>query len=84
MVEASGSRLGRKWAYLIIGSGALILAWSASTFQIVALASRAFALYYMLQCIVAATVMKGWMRRGASLSLAAVLLAITVFATPAG
>ncbi len=84
MVEASGGRLGRKWAYLVIGTGALLLAWSASTFQIVALASRAFALYYMLQCIVAATVFRGWIRKASSLSLAVVLLAIAVFATPAG
>ncbi len=33
-----------------------MLTWSANTFEIIALASRAFAFYYMLQCLVAMSV----------------------------
>ena len=56
----------------------------ADTFQILALASRAFALYYLLQCLVAirlsnSLVQKAWM---SLVSLA--LLFIVLFAVPAG
>lgn len=34
----------------------MALAWSGSTFEIIALASRAFAFYYLLQCLVALSV----------------------------
>lgn len=82
IVEATGGRLGRRWSYLLIGAGALILVWTAGTFQIVALASRAFALYYMLQCLVAASILKRNVRGFAALALAAVMLAIALFAVP--
>lgn len=82
IVEATHGKLGRRWAYLLIGAGATVLVWTAGTFQIVALASRAFALYYMLQCLVSATVTEDLPRRLAALALGAVMLAITLFATP--
>jgi hypothetical protein len=84
MVEASGGRISHKLAYLVIGAGAVLLAWSASTFEIVALASRAFAVYYMLQCLVAFTVSEGLFRKASALLLATILLAVAVFATPVG
>jgi len=84
IVEATRRRLGHRAAYLIIGTGAILLAWSASTMEIVALASRAFALYYMLQCLVAFTVVRGAGRKTGSAALALLMLAVTVFATPVG
>jgi len=84
IVEATRQRISHKAAYLILGGGSIILTWSASTFQIVALASRAFAFYYMIQCLVAVTVTKSITRKLLMILLALILLAITLFATPVG
>ena len=66
-----------------MGGGAIALTWSASTLEIVALASRAFAFYYMLQCLVAFSVSKSTAQRAGMAVLAAALGFITVFAAPA-
>lgn len=84
MVEATRRKISHKVAYLVIGTGAVILAWSASTFQIVALASRAFAFYYMMQCLVAFSVSKNRTERTGMVVLAVLLLAVALFSTPAG
>ena len=84
IVEATREIIRHKVAYLILGGGSIILSWSVSTFQIVALASRAFAFYYMIQCLVAVTVTKSAFRKFCMLLLALILLAITLFATPVG
>ncbi len=84
IVEATRQRISHKAAYLILGGGSIILTWSASTFQIVALASRAFAFYYMIQCLVAVTVTKSTTRKLLMIFLALILLAITLFASPVG
>ncbi len=62
---------------------AIALTWSASTLEIVALASRAFAFYYMLQCLVAISVSKSTVQRIGMAMVAAALGFITVFAVPA-
>jgi len=82
--ETTQGHLTTKWACLLIGGGAIMLTWSASTLQIVALASRAFAFYYMLQCLVAISVSQSFGQRMAMAGLAIVLGFITVFAVPAG
>ncbi len=51
--------------------------------EIIAIASRAFAFYYMLQCLVAATVSRSMGQRLGILAIAVVLGFITVFAVPA-
>ena len=84
IVEATRQKISHKTAYLVIGIGAAMLTWSASTFQIVALASRAFAFYYMMQCLVAFSVSKKSLEKVGMVLLAILLLAVTVFATPAG
>jgi hypothetical protein len=73
-----------KWGYLFVGGGAIALTWSADTLEILALASRAFAFYYMLQCFVAMTVSKSPWHRAGLAAIAAALGFITVFAVPAG
>ena len=83
MAEVTHQRLKPKYAYILIGGGAIALTWSASTLEIVALASRAFAFYYLLQCLVAFTVSKSSAQKLGVLLLAAVLAFITVFAVPA-
>ena len=59
-----------------------MLAWSASTLEIVAIASRAFAFYYMLQCLVAINVSKSTGQRIGMAIRAPVLAFITLFAMP--
>jgi hypothetical protein len=84
MVEASNQRIQSKAAYGIICGGAIILTWSADTIEILAIASRAFAFYYLLQCFVAISVSKKLSQKSGMILLAAVLAFITVFAVPAG
>lgn len=83
MQEVSHHRMKTNWAYLIIGAGAIGLTWLADTFQILALASRAFAFYYFLQCFVAISVAKSTMHKAGFTAIAAILAFITVFAVPA-
>ncbi len=84
MTEATHQHIRQRWGYLIIGGGAIALTWSADTFQIVALASRAFAFYYLLQCLVAISVSKSRLQQAGMVILATVLGFITIFAVPAG
>lgn len=83
MVESTNKRVDNKHAYLIICGGAIILCFSP-TLTILALASRAFAFYYLLQCLVAVTVSKSGAQRLFFGVVAAVLAFITMFAVPAG
>jgi hypothetical protein len=83
MVEVTHEHIKAKWGYILIGGGALALTWSADTLEIVALASRSFAFYYMLQCFVAISVSKSTLQRIGMGSIAAVLAFITMFAVPA-
>lgn len=83
MVEATHKRVDSKHAYLIICGGALALAF-LPTLTILALASRAFAFYYMLQCLVAITVSKSGLQKTFFRLIAVVLAFITLFAVPAG
>jgi hypothetical protein len=83
MQETTHGHLKAKWGCIFVGGGAIALTWSASTLEIVALASRAFAFYYMLQCLVAICVSKSSMQRVGMALLAAALGFITVFAVPA-
>lgn len=83
MVEATHNHVDSKHANLIICGGALILAFFP-TLTILALASRAFAFYYMLQCLISATVAKSALQKGFFIAIAAVLAFIALFAVPAG
>ncbi len=83
MQETTHGHLKAKWGCILVGGGAIALSWSASTIEIVALASRAFAFYYMLQCLVAISVSKSTRQKVTMAALAAVLGFITVFAVPA-
>lgn len=52
--EESRGRLPARVSYLAIAIFAVALIWNSNIFEVVALASRAFAFYYMLQAISAA------------------------------
>ena len=47
-------KLSAKYGYVLVAVVGIVLVWTADVFQIISLASRAFAVYYGLQCIVAA------------------------------
>ncbi|MGI9241866.1 MAG: hypothetical protein ACR2RV_13770 [Verrucomicrobiales bacterium] len=84
MEEATQGHLKSKFGTILVGGGAIALSWSASTVEILAIASRAFAFYYMLQCLVAVTVCKSTPKRIGVVAIACVLAFITIFAVPAG
>ena len=48
IAEISKQTIGPHLGYLLVGLGALGLTWAASTYEILALASRVFARYYLL------------------------------------
>ena len=56
--ETLGKRfkLPGKVGYILVAVVGIVLVWTANIFEIIALASRAFAFYYALQCLEAAVV----------------------------
>jgi hypothetical protein len=67
-----------------VGTGAIALTWSVDTFEVIALASRAFAFYYFLQCLVAISISRSKRQRAVFTILAGVLGFVAMFAVPAG
>jgi len=84
MVEMTHNRVNQRLGYLFVGVIAIALAWSGSTFAIITLASRAFAFYYFLQCIVGFTVCESHCERARLSFVALALLFVLIFAVPAG
>jgi hypothetical protein len=82
--EFTHGHLTARWGCILVGGGAIALTWSADTYQILALASRAFAFYYLLPCLVAISVSRSALQRVAIATLSIVLGFITIFAVPAG
>lgn len=81
--ETTQGHLKARWGCILVGGGATALTWSANTLEIVALASRAFAFYYLLQCLVAMSVSRSPLQRAGMALVAGALGFITVFAVPA-
>ena len=81
--EPSQGRVDDRQAYVLVCGVAIILSF-ASTLTILSFASRAFAFYYFLQCLVAIVVSENKTHKIIIGVLAAVLLFITLFAVPAG
>ena len=86
-VELTRRRVDEKHAYLLLVGIGLAVTWLFNVFEIIAYASRAFALYYGMQAAIAAATAH---ERGAPAwrvlaygALAALGLAIAVFGTPA-
>ena len=78
-------RLPPRRAYVAVAVVAIALTWMANLFGIIAIASRAFAVYYALQCTLAATLAQAmpWRRLLYALG-AALALAVVLFGLPAG
>jgi hypothetical protein len=77
-------------AYLVVSILAIILVWTADLLEIISFASRAFALYYLLQCVVAIIASHNQYERKAHFlnlvrftTLAGILTFIVIFAMPA-
>ncbi len=84
MAEVSGTKINKVTSYLVIGFFAILITWSVHTLEIIALASRAFAFYYLLQALVAISVSKKVLEKVYFGVLALLLLGITLFALPVG
>ncbi|GMR17975.1 MAG: hypothetical protein BMS9Abin33_0373 [Gammaproteobacteria bacterium] len=84
MREVSRQRISARWGYFLVGASAMALSWSVSTFEIIALASRAFAFYYLLQCVVAFSVCRNHRERSLFVFVALILGFVLIFAVPAG
>lgn len=86
--DLSNNRLPQRWAYGLNLLVTVAIAWLANVNEIIAIASRAFALFYALQCSVAAIL--AWRGEKRNLAraiwygaLAALCLAIVIFGVSA-
>lgn len=87
--QVSAKKIDRRHAYPVIALIGIGLTWTLDIFGVISLASRAFALFYLMQCLVAAAVAlkaPGLSRRGLHaagfLALAAMALAVVLFGIP--
>lgn len=85
----SRRRISARGSYPIIAIAAVVLIWTSHVFEMVSLASRAFALYYLCQTLRAALLSAAAPERSGKavrvpsfLALSAVMLAIVLFAKP--
>ncbi|MGB5338587.1 MAG: hypothetical protein WBO06_05780 [Gammaproteobacteria bacterium] len=89
--ESSDRKLPTNKAYVAVSLFAIVLIWTADLLEIISFASRAFALYYLLQCIVALMVSyhhhyENWAyfaHRAHFATVATILAFVVVFAIPA-
>ena len=87
--QVSEQRIDHRHAYPFIALVGAGLTWSLDIFGVIAFASRAFAFFYLLQCLVAAAVAitapevrRRTLYAGSFLVLAALALAVVLFGTP--
>ena len=83
----SNKKINSRHAYPLVTAGAILLIWVANIYEIVAFASRAFALFYMIQGVQAARVaalVETGIRRGLLVisysALTALMLFVVIFA----
>ncbi|WP_201352631.1 hypothetical protein [Hydrogenimonas urashimensis] len=88
--EVSGHKIPIGTGYLLIVAGGLLIIWSSNIFEVITYASKAFALYYALQCAVAAlTALKheeiahGGLKFVGFTLLASIVAAVVIFGIPA-
>ena len=88
--ESSSGKLSTNYGYLVVSLFAIILIWTADLLEIISFASHAFALYYLLQCVVALIASHHYYERKAYClhcthfaTVATILAFIVVFAIPA-
>ena len=76
--------LGGGRGYVLSGIAAVAMIWAIPTFTIVTVASRAFAAYYCLQCVLALRTAQSLLARTGFAALAVVMAMITLLAQPVG
>ena len=88
--ESSRGKISANRGYLVVSVFAIILVWTADLLEIISFASRAFALYYLLQCVIAIVVSHRIhahvvypLHRAHFTAVATILAFIVVFAIPA-
>jgi hypothetical protein len=88
--ESSKGKMSTNKGYLIVSLFAIILVWTADLLEIISFASRAFALYYLLQCVVAVIAIHDlydrktrYLHRALFVTVAGILAFVVIFAIPA-
>jgi hypothetical protein len=88
--QLSRNVIDHRHAYPVVALVGIGLTWSLNVFGVIALASRAFALFYMLQCLVATGVAlvapdvnRRWLRAAGFVALAGFAAAVVLFGIPA-
>ncbi len=93
--ENSRGKLSTNISYIAVSICAVLLVWTADLLEIISFASRAFALYYLLQCVLALIVShhlhrhkkhrphQTYLHQTYFTTVAAILAFIVVFAIPA-
>jgi hypothetical protein len=84
LIEVTRRKISVNLTYILICLLAIALCWATTTFTILAFASRAFAFYYFVQCVIAITLSKNISQRTIFSLVGAAMLFITLFATPVG
>ncbi len=85
--DTTHKHIDPRHAYLLIGAVSVFVIWATDVTLIVALASRAFALFYGLQCTVSVMIARERHESGKAIwygLLAALAYAVAVFGIPAG
>ncbi|MFL9839677.1 hypothetical protein ABS767_01765 [Sphingomonas sp. ST-64] len=87
-IELSGKRLGVAAGFLIAAGLSISVTWFTNSVMVIALASRAFAAYYAIQCGIGIAVARadgkaGLLRQCGFAALAAICVAAALFGAPA-
>ena len=89
--ELSRKRIPQSLGYAVIAAGGLLIVWTSNVFEIIVYASKAFALYYALQTIVAALtallhrdIPMRWLKFFGFTLVASLALSVVLFGIPAG
>lgn len=82
--EQAPKVFGGRRAYLLTGAAGAAMIWTIPTLTIVVIASRAFAAYYCVQCIVAMRTSPAAARRVGYGGLALMMAAVALLAEPVG
>lgn len=77
-------RVGERWLYVLVTGAAIVIVWQTDVFGIINLASKGFALFYLLQVVIAMRLLvrqdhRAQRRRGAALVGCALLLVVLLF-----
>ena len=88
--ESSHGKLKTNMGYLVVSIFAIMLVWTADLLEIISFASRAFALYYLLQCFVGIMANRHHYKNKVRLlhnvhfaTVAGILVFVVIFAMPA-